>query len=65
MRLHRWILRKFGDTDKDWVDQMYNPLQRLACLFTGHTPERDQCMRPEHDFCLWCHKPMPGKWRQA
>jgi len=26
-------------------------------------PERDQCGRPEHDFCLWCNKRMPGAAR--
>jgi len=63
--LHVWILRKFGDTDKDWVDRLYDPLQRIACFFTGHTPHRDECGLPEHDHCFWCWKPMPGKWSQT
>jgi hypothetical protein len=60
--VHKWILRHFGDTESDLIGRLYDPLQRLACFFTGHTPERDHCMRPEHDFCLWCHKPMPNTW---
>lgn len=53
----------FGDTDKDWVERLHYPLQRAICTIHGHVPERDQCMRPEHDFCLWCHKSMPNSWK--
>lgn len=31
----------------------------LLCRLRGHLPEPDQCMRPEHDFCICCFKPMP------
>lgn len=33
--------------------------QWVICRIAGHDPERDHCGRPEHDFCLWCHKSMP------
>lgn len=33
----------------------------LLCLVYGHQPERDHCMRPEHDRCRWCQKLMPGR----
>lgn len=30
------------------------------CLYFGHEPVADQCNKPEHDFCVYCHKSMPG-----
>lgn len=35
--------------------------QKILCRVTGHDPQQDQCLRPEHDFCIWCNKSMPGK----
>lgn len=30
------------------------------CRVYGHKPVADQCNRPEHDFCVYCSKRMPG-----
>lgn len=30
------------------------------CTRYGHEPVADQCNLPEHDFCVYCHKRMPG-----
>lgn len=38
------------------------PTRRTLCAFLGHLPERDQCMRPEHDYCVWCLRSMPYAW---
>lgn len=38
--------------------------QKTLCLLAGHDPNRDHCGRPEHDYCLWCNKSMPGAWRR-
>lgn len=63
-RVMRWLWR---DDRPEWADRVIDPLigpvSRLLCLAYGHMPERDQCGRPEHDFCLWCNKRMPGAAR--
>lgn len=56
LKLRRRILNIFDDSDFDDLK-----LQRIICFFAGHVSERDQCDKPEHDFCLWCFKPMPFK----
>lgn len=38
--------------------------QQALCLLFRHDPVRDQCNRPDHDFCLWCQKSMPGRARR-
>lgn len=30
------------------------------CRIYGHKPVADQCNKPEHDFCVYCLKKMPG-----
>jgi len=45
----------------DWTPTWFlAALDKLGCLLAGHEPERDQCGRPDHDFCLWCMKSMPN-----
>lgn len=41
---------------------MRRRLLRVCCLVLGHDVARAKDLRPEHDFCLWCHKPMPHRW---
>jgi hypothetical protein len=36
---------------------------KLLCFFYGHVAERDQCNRPEHDYCVYCNKGMPNSWK--
>lgn len=33
----------------------------LGCWFAGHDPVPDQCGIPEHDFCAWCMRLLPGQ----
>jgi hypothetical protein len=33
---------------------------RVLCIVFRHEAIGDQCLRPEHDFCCWCSKTMPG-----
>ena len=42
------------------VNWLTEPVSRALCAKYGHLPERDHCGLPEHDFCLWCNKRMPG-----
>ena len=39
-----------------WADWWW----RAVCLIWSHSPICDQCNLPEHDYCAWCGKPMPG-----
>lgn len=32
----------------------------VLCQVYGHKPIADQCNKPEHDFCVYCSKPMPN-----
>lgn len=41
-----------------WIDDAGN---WLACRLLGHAPIGDQCGKPEHDFCAYCMKSMPGQ----
>ncbi|HEY6018638.1 MAG TPA: hypothetical protein VIY48_01745 [Candidatus Paceibacterota bacterium] len=61
-RAHRWLMFKFED-NKWWAPWwLEGLLQKTLCFLTGHTPERDQCGIPDHDYCLWCQKSMPNTW---
>lgn len=42
------------------ADRWEDAVRHGLCAVFGHSPTRDQCGRPEHDFCLWCSKTMPG-----
>jgi hypothetical protein len=38
---------------------------RVLCVFYGHDPICDQCHKPDHDFCSWCRRSMPGMAHRA
>jgi len=65
-RLTLWIWHH-EDNWPDWLidlrafDTACRTLARTECLLRGHEPVRDHCGRPEHDFCGWCDKAMPGQ----
>jgi hypothetical protein len=71
-RLHRvysWlsdgIYDRLPQDGADWPLNVLNALierpgRWVLCKLYGHEPVRDQCGRPEHDFCGWCNRPMPG-----
>jgi hypothetical protein len=57
LRLRRRMLFTAGESERwHWLNTAG---QWVTCRVAGHEPERDQCGRPEHDFCLWCNKSMP------
>lgn len=41
-----------------WVNVFGN---WATCKILGHVPIADQCGIPNHDFCAYCMKSMPGK----
>lgn len=54
-KLLRWLWHK------EWIS--YGWTGTLWCFLAGeHTPERDMCNNPDHDFCAFCGKSMPGMW---
>jgi len=62
-----WVDSKHVDTwEKLWEawDWTGDKVAKVTCAMVGHQPERDQCNRPEHDFCFWCKKSMPGQWKR-
>lgn len=67
-RLDDWVFDRFWEPDKpnSWKSTVYEKfpdhrLQQALCLTLGHVPINDQCCKPEHDFCAYCGKSMPGK----
>jgi hypothetical protein len=51
--VHFWL-----DGYPYWVS---DPGDKVACWILGHVPIPDQCCKPDHDFCAYCGKSMPGK----
>lgn len=59
---------KWDDLDKnfepfgidEFAKEVQEPLLKMLCEHVGHEPVSDQCGKPEHDFCHWCNKLMPG-----
>lgn len=51
-RLHQWWMWRAEDSPV-WG-------HKIICALLGHEPGAD-CALPQHDFCLWCMKSMPGK----
>lgn len=48
----------------DWLWEAYDRVQqavaKVLCLFAGHERHGD-CGCPEHDYCIYCHRSMPGR----
>lgn len=53
-RFPDWLL---GSRAYDWARGW---IARVECALNGHKPVRDQCGMPDHDFCVFCLKSMPG-----
>lgn len=53
--------RSFSSTTYELLTPLgWDRSKRLVCwLFKAHRPTEDHCLKPEHDFCAWCNKPMP------
>jgi hypothetical protein len=49
----------------DAVMSLTDKAQQGFCLVLGHHSAIDQCMKPEHDFCIWCERRTPGKADRA
>lgn len=52
-----------GVPTEHWRWEFGDRLQTAGCWVLcqgfGHKPVPDQCDKPEHDFCVYCMKPMP------
>jgi hypothetical protein len=46
---------------EEWPWWLEDPWRKMCCVFLGHEPIPDQCGKPEHDFCAWCMKSLPGR----
>lgn len=57
------LLQKWKVKDDNWVWWIGDRVQTAGCWVLchtfGHKPVPDQCNKPEHDFCVFCNKPMP------
>lgn len=45
----------------DWASFPDWPRRWLCRLLRAHAPIPDQCCLPEHDYCAWCQRSMPGQ----
>jgi hypothetical protein len=51
---------RWADDVIDWTEEyVARPGQWLLCRLFGHIPTTE-CPYPDHDYCLWCRKSMPG-----
>lgn len=62
----RWFASGDAHSQRNWPDWLLDRwpdrlLQKGLCLLGGHAPIADQCNRPEHDHCAWCHESMPNQ----
>lgn len=64
-RLHRFYFLLW-EGPSSWADnerwtalarweKCAQPVLWLLCKLLGHQPIDDQCMMPEHRYCVWCH----------
>lgn len=69
-RLHKRLFFRISELEdricdkpwvKDWHFSITEGAQKALCLVLSHVPINDQCCIPEHDFCAYCGKSMPGK----
>ena len=51
VRRLRWFLMEHGSLRGNYA----------LCLIVGHSPIADQCGIPDHDYCAYCMKVMPGQ----
>lgn len=51
------------EDQQEAIDAVIERASSDLCEIAGHEPTRDQCGMPEHDFCVWCNKAMPGQWK--
>lgn len=69
-RLRSWLWWKEEDYT-DWVydhskhEWMYlgpfwEVVNKIECFLLGHHSIPDHCGIPEHDYCMFCRKSMPG-----
>jgi hypothetical protein len=71
-RINLWL----SDTQYEWwmrcgawsdpfvnaqVRLIEKPAKWLLCRLFGHKAIGDQCGIPEHDFCVWCDRSLPGQ----
>jgi hypothetical protein len=56
--LDYWIMDHAPE--RVWLAFPSGQINRMACTLLGHVPIPDQCNKPEHDFCAFCSKRMPG-----
>ena len=43
------------------IDGALDGAMMVMCEQLGHEPVPDQCGIPEHDYCMWCQYPTPGR----
>ncbi len=61
-QIRRRVMHWAWDGRPEWTWAIRDQwIGRALCLIAGHEPIMDQCHRPDHDFCAWCRKLMPGR----
>jgi hypothetical protein len=57
------LIKRYGQPDRiaEDLSEVIDELQVSFCQYLGHSPEEDQCGKPEHDYCIWCEERTPGQ----
>lgn len=60
-----WFEHRYNQFESDNVLNTFawfeDRIHATICALFGHSPERDQCNMPEHDFCRWCNASTPNQ----
>jgi hypothetical protein len=62
---HPWFESDKSDPFWTAYEFIEKNIAKVLCRIYGHRPERDQCGRPEHDFCLICNKLIPNSYEAS
>lgn len=61
-------IERSGLPDDHWRWEAGEKLQRMGCrvlCFVFRHKATTDCHIPEHDYCVFCNKPMPGQYPRS
>jgi hypothetical protein len=60
--LRKRVMHWVWDGRPEWTWSIRDEwIGRPLCWLFGHEAICDQCHKPDHDYCCWCRKLMPGR----
>jgi hypothetical protein len=50
-----------NDEFAEEIGNLCDSVFKTFCKYFGHSPIRDMCGKPEHDYCTYCMAALPGQ----